>query len=155
MATLVILRGLPASGKSTWARKTAATTPNTVVVSLDGLRRMTAGGLAAYHQRRTDRMEQLIVRTAHAMVCDALRKGVNVVMDAQNTTVERVHALVGLAADCNADVQTVAFPEPLDTLLERNRARAKGKRGRCFRDVRKRWNTAVSDTLKNSPAGAG
>ena len=39
MATLVILRGLPASGKSTWARKAAATTPNTVIVSLDGLRR--------------------------------------------------------------------------------------------------------------------
>lgn len=128
MATLVILRGLPASGKSTWARKTAATTPNTVVVSLDGLRRMTAGGLTAYHQRRTDRMEQLIVRTAHAMVCDALRKGMNVVMDAQNATVERVHALVGLAADCNADVQTMAFPASLDTLLERNRTRAQDDR---------------------------
>lgn len=128
MATLVILRGLPASGKSTWARKTAATTPNTVVVSLDGLRRMTAGSLAAYHQRRTDRTEQLIVRTAHAMVCDALRKGVNVIMDAQNATVERVHALVGLAADCNADVQTMAFPTSLDTLLERNRARAEDDR---------------------------
>ena len=128
MATLVILRGLPASGKSTWAHKAAATTPNTVVVSLDGLRRMTAGGLAAYHQRRTDRMEQLIVRTAHAMVCDALRKGVNVVMDAQNATVERVHALVRLAADCEADVQMVAFSVPLETLLERNRARAKDDR---------------------------
>lgn len=128
MATLVILRGLPASGKSTWARKTAATTPNTVVVSLDGLRRMTAGGLAAYHGRRTDRTEQLIVRAAHTMACDALRKGVNVIMDAQNATMERVHALVGLAADCNADVQTVAFPELLDTLLERNRARAEDDR---------------------------
>ena len=128
MATLVILRGLPASGKSTWARKTAATTPNTVVVSLDGLRRMTAGSLAAYHQRRTDRTEQLIVRAAHAMACDALRKGVNVVMDAQNATVERVRALVGLAADCDADVQTVAFPASLDTLLERNRARAEDDR---------------------------
>lgn len=128
MATLVILRGLPASGKSTWAHKAAATTPNTVVVSLDGLRRMTAGGLAAYHQRRTDRMEQLIVRTAHAMVCDALRKGVNVVMDAQNATVERVHALVGLAADCDADVQMVAFSVPLGTLLARNRRRAKDDR---------------------------
>lgn len=128
MATLVILRGLPASGKSTWARKTAATTPNTVVVSLDGLRRMTAGSLAAYHQRRTDRTEQLIVRAAHAMACDALRKGVNVIMDAQNATMERVHALVGLAADCNADVQTMAFPTSLDTLLERNRARAEDDR---------------------------
>ncbi|PKU93179.1 RNA ligase [Bifidobacterium pseudolongum] len=128
MATLVILRGLPASGKSTWARKTAATTPNTVVVSLDGLRRMTAGSLAAYHQRRTDRTEQLIVRAAHAMACDALRKGVNVIMDAQNATMERVHALVGLAADCNAAVQTMAFPASLDTLLERNRARAEDDR---------------------------
>lgn len=128
MATLVILRGLPASGKSTWARKAAATTPNTVVVSLDGLRRMTAGGLAAYHGRRTDRMEQLIVRTAHTMVCDALRKGMNVIMDAQNATMERVHALVGLAADCNADVQTMAFPASLDTLLERNRTRAQDDR---------------------------
>ena len=62
------------------------------------------------------------------MVCDALRKGVNVIMDAQNATVERVHALVGLAADCNADVQTVAFLELLDTLLERNRARAEDDR---------------------------
>lgn len=128
MATLVILRGLPASGKSTWAHKAAATTPNTVVVSLDGLRRMTAGGLAAYHGRRTDRTEQLIVRTAHAMVCDALRKDMNVIMDAQNATMERVHALVGLAADCEADVQTVAFPVPLDTLLERNRTRAEDDR---------------------------
>lgn len=128
MATLVILRGLPASGKSTWARKAAATTPNTVVVSLDGLRRMTAGGLAAYHGRRTDRTEQLIVRTAHTMVCDALRKGMNVIMDAQNATMERVHALVGLAADCNADVQTMAFPASLDTLLERNRTRAQDDR---------------------------
>lgn len=128
MATLVILRGLPASGKSTWARKAAATTPNTVVVSLDGLRRMTAGGLVAYHQRRTDRMEQLIVRAAHAMVCDALRKGMNVVMDAQNATVERVHALVRLAADCEADVQIVAFSVPLETLLARNRRRAKDDR---------------------------
>lgn len=128
MATLVILRGLPASGKSTWARKTAATTPNTVVVSLDGLRRMTAGSLTAYHGQRTDRTEQLIVRTAHTMVCDALRKGMNVIMDAQNATMERVHALVGLAADCNADVQTMAFPASLDTLLERNRTRAQDDR---------------------------
>lgn len=128
MATLVILRGLPASGKSTWARKCVTNHPDTIIVSLDGLRRMTAGSLATYHQHRTDRMEQLIVRTAHAMVCDALRKGVNVIMDAQNATMERVRALVGLAADCNADVQTVAFPASLDTLLERNRARAEDDR---------------------------
>lgn len=80
MATLVILRGLPASGKSTWARKCVTNHPDTIIVSLDGLRRMTAGSLAAYHAHRTATTEKLIVRTAHAMVCDALRKGLNVIM---------------------------------------------------------------------------
>lgn len=128
MATLVILRGLPASGKSTFARTYAGEHENTVIVSLDGLRRMMAGSLTAYHEHRTEKTEKLVVRTAHTMICDALRKGMNVVMDAQNASAERVHELVRLAADCNADVQTVAFPVPLDTLLERNRHRAKDDR---------------------------
>lgn len=150
MATLTIMRGLPASGKSTWARKHVADHPDTVIVSLDGLRRMMMGSLTAYHQRRTDRMEQLIVRTAHAMVCDALRKGLNVIMDAQNATMERVHALVGLAADCNADVQTVAFPEPLDTLLERNRTRAQDDRvpEEYLRDQYERYADTIATPMQ-------
>lgn len=128
MATLTIMRGLPASGKSTWARKTAATTPNTVIVSLDGLRRMTAGSLAVYHAHRTAQTEKLIVRTAHAMICDALRKDMNVIMDAQNATMERVHELVRLAADCNADVNIVTFTCALGMLLQYNRNRAEDDR---------------------------
>lgn len=128
MATLLILRGLPASGKSTFARTYAGEHEHTVIVSLDGLRRMTAGSLTAYHARYDRKTEQLIVRTAHAMICDALRNGLDVVMDAQNAGEDRVHELVRLAADCDADVLVKAFPTPLDTLLERNRNRAEDDR---------------------------
>ena len=48
LATLTIMRGLPASGKSTWARKHVADHPDTVIVSLDGLRRMMMGSLTDY-----------------------------------------------------------------------------------------------------------
>lgn len=128
MVTLLILRGLPASGKSTWARNITTDDPHVAIVSLDGLRRMMAGSLTSYHKYRTDRAEQLVVRTAHAMVCDALRKGLNVVMDAQNASVERVHELVRLAADCDANVQVRAFTVPLETLLKRNHNRAQDDR---------------------------
>lgn len=128
MATLLILRGLPASGKSTFARTHAGEHENTVIVSLDGLRRMTAGSLTAYHERHDEKTERLIVRAAHAMICDALRKNVDVIMDAQNAGTGRLRELVRLAADCDADVQVKAFPTPLDTLLERNRSRAEDDR---------------------------
>lgn len=128
MATLLILRGLPASGKSTFARTYANTHKDAVIVSLDGLRRMTAGSLTAYHERYDRKTEQLIVRTAHAMICDALRNGLDVVMDAQNAGEDRVHELVRLAADCDADVQVKTFPASLDVLLERNRSRVEDDR---------------------------
>lgn len=128
MATLTIMRGLPASGKSTWARKHVADHPDTVIVSLDGLRRMMMGSLTDYHTRRTERTEQLVARAAHATVCDALRKGVNVIMDAQNATMERVRELVQLAANCDADVNIVAFTCSLGMLLECNRNRAEDDR---------------------------
>lgn len=60
MVTLTLLRGLPGSGKSSWAR--AHVDANTVVVSLDGLREMMAGSRRAWHGTMTPRMNRLLVR---------------------------------------------------------------------------------------------
>lgn len=49
MAKLVILQGLPGSGKSTYAYSRAAEDPGMVVVSLDGLREVLKGGRQQYH----------------------------------------------------------------------------------------------------------
>ena len=82
MTTLTILRGLPGSGKSTWARKHVDS--NTVIVSLDGLREMMAGGRQAWHETMNPQLNRILVRQAHTIISDLLAKGVNVISDSQH-----------------------------------------------------------------------
>lgn len=55
----------------------------------------------------------------------------------------------------NASNVVEIHQEAVELSYTKQGTRNQMKRGRCFRDVRKRWNTAVPDTWKNSPAGAG
>ena len=52
MPVLVIPRGLPGSGKSTYARARASAADRTVVVSLDSLREMLKGSRKAFHKAK-------------------------------------------------------------------------------------------------------
>ncbi|WP_307998135.1 RNA ligase [uncultured Bifidobacterium sp.] len=129
MVTLTILRGLPASGKSTWARTRAD--EHTVIASADGIRRMLAGGLTDWHTRmgRLDdaersRMERLAVESAHDIARTALRMGLDVIADMQNMGNRSLEAWRTVARDAGADVRVETMPDlPLDVLLERNRLR--------------------------------
>lgn len=109
MTTLTILRGLLGSGKSTWARKHVDS--NTVIVSLDGLREMMAGG-----------------RQAHTIISDLLAKGVNVISDSQHVNPRFCVDEVRIASRHKAHVETVTFDVPLDKLLERNMTRVESDR---------------------------
>lgn len=126
MVTLTLLRGLPGSGKSSWAR--AHVDANTVVVSLDGLREMMAGSRRAWHGTMTPQMNRLLVRQADTLIDGLLAKGVNVISDAQHADPKYCAAEAGIALRHKARVETVTFDEPLDTLLERNRTRPEADR---------------------------
>ena len=132
MTMLTILQGLPASGKSTWARTHAD--EHTVIASADGIRRMLAGGLADWHtlMGRLDdaarsRMERLAVESAHDIARTALRMGLDVIADMQNMDDRALDAWRRIARDAGADVRVETMPDvPLDVLLERNRKRGDG-----------------------------
>lgn len=129
MATLTILRGLPASGKTTWAK--AHADEHTVIASADGIRHMLAGGLTDWHARMNtlddktrSRMEQLAVNAAHDIARTALRMGLDVIADMQNTGDRSLNEWRKVAQDAGADVRVETMPDlPLDVLLERNRTR--------------------------------
>lgn len=129
MVTLTILRGLPASGKSTWARTHAD--EHTVIASADGIRRMLAGGLSDWHTRMNTlddktrtRMERLAVDAAHDIARAALRMGLDVIADMQNMDNRSLEAWRTVARDAGANVRVETMPDlPLDVLLERNRTR--------------------------------
>lgn len=120
MTTLTILRGLPGSGKSTWA---AAHADKAAIINLDALRRMASGSLKAWHARVSREDTQTIVDAAHLMVDRFLSENRNVIMDAQNLDPRGCDQLARIAARHGATVEYRTFRLPLDTLLERNRTR--------------------------------
>lgn len=126
MTTLTILRGLPGSGKSTWARKHVDS--NTVIVSLDGLREMMAGGRQAWHETMNPQLNRILVRQAHTIISDLLAKGVNVISDSQHVNPRFCVDEVQIAVRHKAHVETFTFNTPLDELLERNRTRVESDR---------------------------
>lgn len=126
MTTLTILRGLPGSGKSTWARKHVDS--NTVIVSLDGLREMMAGGRQAWHETMNPQLNRILVRQAHTIISDLLAKGVNVISDSQHVNPRFCVDEVQIAVRHKAHVETFTFNMPLDVLLERNQTRPENDR---------------------------
>lgn len=133
MPVLVIPRGLPGSGKSTYARARASAADRTVVVSLDSLREMLKGSRKAFHKAKGSSQPKVsasltgvVVDTALAMTESLLKAGYSVVYDAQNLNLRGVEELRKLAEECNAEVEVVPMPTlSLAELLERNLARPK------------------------------
>lgn len=90
MAKLIILRGLPAPGKSTWARSWCEDPANTwphCVISLDDIRLMIAGSAQVRNRLQSEhgkRFNDMVVAMGRHMIADALDAGWDVVADAQH-----------------------------------------------------------------------
>lgn len=129
MTKLIILRGLPASGKSTWARQWAEDPANTwphCVVSLDAIRLMIAGAAQNRDRMRSKygrRFEDLVVSMGRHMIADALDAGWDVVADAQHANPAYASELARLAVLHGALWETRDFDVPLEELLRRNTER--------------------------------
>ncbi|NEG89291.1 RNA ligase [Bifidobacterium aerophilum] len=129
MAKLIILRGLPASGKSTWARQWADDPVNTwphCVISLDSIRLMVAGSVANRDRMRFGYgrgFESMVVAMGRHMIADALDAGWDVVADAQHANPRYANELARLATERGALWETKDFDVPLDELLRRNAER--------------------------------
>jgi len=115
MATLTITRGLPGSGKTTWARRQAGA----VRVNRDDLRRMLHGGPLGLGWA-----EVQVTIAQRALVEALLRAGVNVICDDTNLRARYVRELTDLATACGADVAVRDFTDvPIEVCIERDAGR--------------------------------
>ena len=113
---MLITRGLPASGKTTFARKLQ---PGVVRVNRDELRRM-------LHGRRldTERAENQVTLVQRTMVEALLRKGASVIVDDTNLRAETVRRWAALAAKYRASFEVYDFTDvPLEECLRRDAER--------------------------------
>ncbi|HZN76603.1 MAG TPA: AAA family ATPase [Micromonosporaceae bacterium] len=115
MVTLTITRGLPGSGKTTWARQQRSA----VRVNRDDLRRMLHGGW-----RGTGRLERHVTIVQRATVEALLAAGVDVIVDDTNLRTELVRSLAKLAEKHGAELVVRDFTDvPLEECLRRDAAR--------------------------------
>jgi predicted kinase len=120
MTTLHVTRGLPGSGKSTWARQwTAEDTNHRVRVNRDDMRSMLDDG--RFIKGVT---EGRLLTARSAAVRTLLRRGVNVVCDDTNLPAYAVRELMKIAEQTGADFEIHDFTDvPLETCLARDAAR--------------------------------
>ena len=129
MSKLTICRGLPGSGKSTWASLVLAMDPDTtMIVNRDSSRlRLFGSADQDYYECSKDALhkkEQLVTEANHAAITAGLKAGFHVICDDTNLPVRRCRELRALAIRAGAEFEVKDFSHvPVETCLERNAAR--------------------------------
>ena len=120
MSKLVLTRGYPASGKTTYAKR-LVTQEGYIRVSRDDIRRSLFG--AQYKTVLPRELEAQVTQLQTEVVVSALRAGLNVVID--DTNLRRKYAVrwVNIAQREGAEWHVADFPVDVEVCLERNRLR--------------------------------
>ncbi len=92
--TLIILCGISASGKSTWANEYVKLNPKSLIVSRDGLRLMLFGtnDTDYYINPFLDTRENLITDMQLKLITDGLSSGYTVVIDDTNCSLSKINS---------------------------------------------------------------
>lgn len=122
MGLLIMTRGLPASGKTTWASAWVAADPaGRARVNRDDMRLMMHGGRFLGPDT-----ENQIIAAQDVMIGRLLRMGVDVVCDDTNLPPAAVERMAGHAFDRGAELRIRSFLHVrLEVCLQRNRHRVR------------------------------
>ena len=141
-----MMRGLPGSGKSTYAKQLVAEAPNTYKrINRDDLRAMFD------NEHRTQGNEKFVKKVRDVLIIKALEEGKHVIVDDTNlssTNETRVRQLVqefNKAHNDTVQVEVVEINTPLQECIARDAKRAKPVGAKVIRDMHRQFYA-----LKNS-----
>lgn len=130
MSKLYITRGIPGSGKTTWASEKLKEVglPGAMVTERDMLRQelgfvpLGAKGIGTHED------EKQVSKVQHERVRAALKMGLTVIVSDTNLRDKVLRELIGIAEDEGAEVHVKDFRDvPLDVCKERNNLRGENK----------------------------
>lgn len=136
MQKVYVLRGLQASGKSTFSKNLLKSEPNTWKrINRDLLREMLDDSVWSAKN------EKIVVKTRDHLIVEALRKGYNVIVDDTNLTKTNFDDICKVVEGTNLDVQVVEknFVVDLEEAIKRDAARPKPVGEEVIRATYKRF----------------
>lgn len=149
MAKLLMLKGLPASGKSTFAKGLLTTGQYHVRVNKDDLRSMLHLG------KHSDSNESLILEVRNTIVNSALGRGQNVVVDDTNLAPKHEKVLKQIADKHKADFEVSFFDVNREECIRRDAARdnpvGASVIDRMHRQYLKKWVDSTPPNVYNPP----
>lgn len=117
MPKLIMLKGLPASGKTTWAKEQLAKKDYKVLrINKDDLREMHFGSWS-------DTKENFVLGMRNEAVYRGLARGYDVIVDDTNLAPKHEQSLREIALENKAEFEIKEFPVLLRTALDRNARR--------------------------------
>ena len=131
----IMMMGLPGSGKSSWAKKYAASHKNTVVISTDDIREEINGDAASQDNASK------VFEIAKKRVKDALASGKNVIFDATNINSKRRMAFLNEIKKYNCELEIVVMATPLEECVSRNKNRERVVPEEVINRMLKGWHT--------------
>lgn len=117
---VLLLRGLPASGKSTYAKELVSKNHKWVRVNKDDLRAMMNNG------EFSGKLEKQVVKTEREIAENALKLGKNVVIDDTNFNPTHEEYFRQLAKTYKAEFEVKFFDTPLEECIKRDNKRPNG-----------------------------
>ena len=145
MRNLIILHGIPASGKSTWVKKNEL---EQFTVSSDALRLLYAG--IEYdlegHQRISQKADKKVWNELYSIVENRMKDGQLTVVDATHISEKSISEYKKLAKKYNYRITIVRFNVSLEEALKRNSEREEYKQvpEKVIRDMyersKQKWN---------------
>jgi len=134
MSTLIFLRGLPASGKTTWALQKLNTSQGAVKrVNKDDLRAMIDGG------KWGKQNEAMVLTTRDSLVITYLEAGYDVIVDDTNLHPKHQARMEEIAKMKNASFQLINFDTDVEECIRRDSNRAKPVGEKVIRDMYNRY----------------
>ena len=128
---LLMLKGLPASGKSTFARKLAE--DGYIRVNKDDLRSMLHAG------KWSKENEKQILRLRDSIIVDSLVVGKSVVVDDTNLAAKHKERLQQIAREYKAQFETKFFDTSVEECIKRDLGRAVSVGEKVIRDMYKQF----------------